>query len=166
MEMHVYHHVVVDDPFGRLIVAHLAAINDRIAALNRNLVRSEKSIMISIRDLQDQANATLQQVQAETDVANAVKKVVDDQNATIDALKKQVDDMVAAGGASQADLQQLSDTLLSIKNLETSNGQIVAQAVTAGTPVETGPGSTGATAGTTTGAETGATGTDQSGGAA
>jgi|GEM_PF-6960804 len=152
MEMHVYHHLIVDDPFGRLIVAQLADINDHLAALTRNFVRSEKSIMISIRDLQDQATATLQQVQAETDVANAVKKVVDDQNTTIDALKKQVDDLVAAGGASQAELQQLSDTLLSIKNLDTSNDQIVASAVTAGTQ----PASV---AGTDTGAQTG---TDQS----
>ncbi|UQR66195.1 hypothetical protein LRP30_13470 [Bradyrhizobium sp. C-145] len=154
MEMHVYHHLILDDPFGRLIVAHLADINDRLAALSRNLVRSEKSIMISIRDLQDQAAATLQQVQADTDVANAVKKVVDDQNETIDALKKQVDDFVAAGGASQADLQQLSDTLLSIKNLDTSNAQIVASAVTAGTQPAPSPGT-----GTSTGEQSG---TDQS----
>lgn len=163
MEMHVYHHVIVDDPFGRLIVAHLADINDRIAALTRNLTRSERSIMIGIKDLQDQATATLQQVQAETDVANAVKKVVDDQNATIDTLKKQIDEYVAAGGASQADLQLLSDTLLSIKNLDTSNSQVVASAVTAGTPAES---SSGANPGTIGSADTGAGNvtTEQSGG--
>lgn len=148
MEMHVYHHVIVDDPFGRLIVAHLADINDRIAALTRTVIKSERTIMVSVKDLQDQATATLQQVQAETDVANAVKKVVDDQNTTIDALKKQVDDFVAAGGASQADLQQLSDTLLSIKNLDTSNAQIVASAVTAGTPTPPAPPASGGDTGT------------------
>ncbi|WFU42576.1 hypothetical protein QA640_08970 [Bradyrhizobium sp. CB82] len=135
-------------------MAHLADINDRIAALATKVTRSENAMALSIRDLQDQAAATLQQLQAETDVANAVKKVVDDQNATIDSLKKQVDDLVAAGGASPADLQQLSDTLLSIKNLDTSNAQIVASAVTAGTQPP------GPPPGTTTGTETG-TSTDQ-----
>lgn len=158
MEMHVYHHVIVDDPFGRLVVAHLADINDRIAALTRIVIKSERIIMVSVKDLQDQATATLQQVQAETDVANAVKKVVDDQNATIDALKKQVDDLVAAGGASQADLQLLSDTLLSIKNLDTSNASTVAAAVTAGTPTPSAPPpATGSS-------DSGTGSTDQSGG--
>ena len=134
MNFHIHHHVHLDDGFGRMIVAHLADISDRLAALTK----SERAIMVSIRDLQDQADDTLREVTATTDVANAVKKVVDDQNATIDQLKKQVDDLVAAGGASQADLQQLSDTLLSIKNLDTSNSQIVASAVTAVTPMQGG----------------------------
>lgn len=90
--------------------------------------------MVSVADIQAKAGTVLQQVQAETDVVNAVKIVVDNQNANIAALKQQIADLIAAGGADQAALQQLSDTLDAIQAADTANSQVVADAVAAGTP--------------------------------
>ncbi|WP_028351293.1 hypothetical protein [Bradyrhizobium murdochi] len=83
MKFHFHHHVRLEDALARMIVAHLADISDRLAALTRTVIKSERIIMVGIKELQDQANDTLASVQAETDVVHAVKKVVDDQNATI-----------------------------------------------------------------------------------
>jgi DNA repair ATPase RecN len=147
-EMHVHHHQP-NDEFGKLVMRRLADIDEKLAALTRLFIKSEREIMVSVKDLQDQANATLQQVQAETDIVNAVKKVVDDQNTNIAALKQQVDDLIAAGGASAQDLQTLADTLTTIQQLETSNAAVVSAAVAAGTPVDTGGGGGGTDTGAT-----------------
>ena len=106
---------------------------DRLEALaqNMNLVLSNtESIMPTLQELQDKADATLASITAETDIDNAVAKVVNDQRQTIVDLKAQL----AAAGTDPAKLQALSDTLDNILTLNTSNTKIVSDAVTAGTP--------------------------------
>src|SRR5882672_10983580 len=103
---------------------------DRLEALtqNMNLVLSNtESIMPTLQELQDKADATLASITAETDIDNAVAKVVNDQRQTIVDLKAQL----AAAGTDPAKLQALSDTLDNILTLNTSNTKIVSDAVTA-----------------------------------
>lgn len=100
--------------------------------------RKEDRVMSKVSDIQTKADATLATVTAETDVVNAVKAVVDHQNADIATIKQQLADAIAAGGSAD-ELQKLSDTIDAIQAAETSNGAVVAAAVTAGTPVATDP---------------------------
>ena len=93
--------------------------------------------MVTLAEVQAKASDTLTRVTAETDVVNAVKMVVDHQNADIAGLKQQIADLIAAGGADATALQTLADTLDSIQAAETSNAEIVAAAVAAGTHVDT-----------------------------
>lgn len=99
--------------------------------------RKEDRVMSKVSDIQTKADATLATVTAETDVVNAVKAVVDHQNADIATIKQQLADAIAGGSADE--LQKLSDTIDAIQAAETSNGAVVAAAVTAGTPVATDP---------------------------
>lgn len=100
------------------------------------IIEQGKQIMASVADIQTKADDTLANVKAETDVVAAVKLVVDHMNEMIATLKQQLADAVAAG-ADPAALQTLSDTLDAIQAANTSNTQVVADAVAAGTPVET-----------------------------
>ena len=90
----------------------------------------EKSIMPTLDELQEKANATLAAVTAETDLNNAIAKVVNDQRATIADLKQQLAD----AGTDAAKLQQLSDTMDAILAADTANDKIVSDAITANTP--------------------------------
>lgn len=92
--------------------------------------------MVQVADIQAKADQELAQITAETDVVNAVKQVVDNQNAKLADLQSQIDAFIAAGTPpSQAELQQLSDTIDAIRTADTANAQIVSDAVAAGTPV-------------------------------
>jgi hypothetical protein len=73
---------------------------ENVEEINRRLGRletKERMIMTSVADIQAKANATLDQVKAETDVVNAVKLVVDHSNEMIATLKQQLADAIAAG---------------------------------------------------------------------
>lgn len=91
----------------------------------------QETIMPTLDELQAKATATLAKVTSDTDIDNAVAQVINNQNATITDLKAQL----AAAGTDPAKLQALSDTMDAILQTDTSNAKIVADAVTAGTPV-------------------------------
>jgi len=93
----------------------------------------EGILFMKVSDIQAQADETLQKVTADADVGNAVKTVVLHQNELMAALQKQLEDAVAMGATPES-LQKLSETITAIRNAETSNAQVVADAVTAGTP--------------------------------
>jgi chromosome segregation ATPase len=118
------------------IIARLVVIDTQLRSLQASIAQvltKEKSIMVSVADIQAKADATLANVRAETDVVNAVKQVVQLNNDMIAALKQQLADAIA-NGADAAQLQTLSDTLDAIQAANTSNTQVVADAVAAGTP--------------------------------
>lgn len=118
------------------IIARLVVIDAQLRSLQASIARvitKENTIMVSVSDIQAKADATLANVQAETNVVNAVKLVVDNMNANIATLKQQLADAIAAGADPQQ-LQALSDTLDAIEAANTSNTQVVADAVAAGTP--------------------------------
>lgn len=100
--------------------------------------KKENTIMTNVSDVKAKADALLATVTAETDVVTAVKAVVDHSNEQIATLKQQLADAIAAG-TDPAALQALSDTIDAIQAAETANGQVVAGAVAAGTPVAPAP---------------------------
>jgi len=91
--------------------------------------------MPTIDELNAKADATLAQITAETDIDKAIAKIVTDQTEAIKALKAQLE----AAGTDQAKLDQLGQTMDAILATNTSNTQIVADAVTANTPADTPP---------------------------
>jgi hypothetical protein len=107
---------------------------DNIETMLAQVLNRESVIAMNVADLQAKADTTLQKVQADTDVANSVKTVVLHQNDVLAALQQQIKDLQSQN--DPAALQKLSDTIDSILATETSNAQTVADAVTAGTPVE------------------------------
>lgn len=113
--------------------AALASIVDKMGRIERK----EDILKMKIEDIQAKADETLAKVTADADVSNAVKTVVLHQNDTLTALQAQIAELLASN--DPAALQKLSDTIDAIKATETANAQVVADAVTAGTPVETPP---------------------------
>lgn len=113
--------------------AALASIVDKMGRIERK----EDRIIMNVQDIQAKADQTLAKVQADTDVVNSVKAVVLHQNDTLAALQQQIKDLQAAN--DPAALQKLSDTIDTILATDTANSQTVADAVVAGTPVETPP---------------------------
>jgi hypothetical protein len=122
IKIDVYHHFLPDN----VVLTRL----DVIERKTDRILRKTETIMPTLEELQAKADATLASVTAETDIDNAVAKVVTDQRQTIIDLKAQL----AAAGTDPVKLQALSDTLDHILTLNTSNTQIVSDAVTAGTP--------------------------------
>ena len=122
IKIDVYHHFLPDN----VVLNRL----DVIERKTDRILRETENIMPTLEELQAKADATLASVTAETDIDNAVAKVVTDQRQTIIDLKAQL----AAAGTDPVKLQALSDTLDHILTLNTSNTQIVSDAVTAGTP--------------------------------
>ena len=109
------------------VMRRLEALQDQTGLI---LATLENTIMPTLDELQAKANATLDNVTAETDLDNAIAKIVTDQNNTIIDLKAQL----AAAGTDPAKLQALADTLDNILATNTSNTKIVSDAVTANTP--------------------------------
>jgi len=118
----VYHHFLPDT----VVLTRLETIERK----TDRILRKTENIMPTLEELQAKADATLASVTAETDIDNAVAKVVTDQRQTIIDLKAQLE----AAGTDPVKLQALSDTIDHILTLNTSNTQIVSDAVTAGTP--------------------------------
>lgn len=112
------------------IYHHIIASPEVLERLDLIIANQEQIIMPTLDELQAKAQATLDKVTSDTDLDNAIAKVVNNQNATIADLKAQL----AAAGTDPAKLRALSDTMDAILKTDTSNADIVAGAVTAGTP--------------------------------
>lgn len=117
-----------------LTIHHHLHIDPEVLALLRKLVGLETSIMATVADLKTQADKTLAAVTKETDIDNAIVLLVQGNTAQITALKQQVADLIASG-ADPTVLQPILDSLVTAESTSLANGQLVADAVTAGTSV-------------------------------
>lgn len=108
-------------------------VEDRLRGVEGKLdliIQKLETIMPTLDELLAKSTTTLAQITKNTDLDNSIIALVTANNAQITDLKAQL----AAAGTDPAKLQALSDTMDAILSGATSQGQSVADAVTANTP--------------------------------
>jgi uncharacterized protein YoxC len=142
---HIHTHKF-DDAAVRELLASIRNLAETYQALRKN----QEAIMTKLDDIIAKSNQVLADVRAETEVDEAIKAVVEHQNETLAAVNQQLKDAIDQNDPTK--LQGLSDIIDQIQQTNMANAQKVADAVKAGTPVDTGSaGSAPSTGGATQG---------------
>jgi uncharacterized protein YoxC len=135
---HIHTHKF-DDAAVRELLASIRNLAETYQALRKN----QEAIMTKLDDIIAKSNQVLADVRAETEVDEAIKAVVDHQNETLAAVNQQLKDAIDQNDPTK--LQGLSDIIDQIQQTNMANAQKVADAVKAGTPVDTSPAPAGGT---------------------
>lgn len=110
-------------------------LHDKMDHLHGHVLKLDRKvdhIMPTLAEIRASMDATLAKVTADDDVIASIATFVTDIKAQNVDLKKQIDDLIAAGSASPAELQALSDTLGTINTK--LDAQAVAEAAVTNTP--------------------------------